>query len=560
MFYKKSKIIVITCCFLFCIEIGDARVSDSKILENVKELEKMISCGMKEFQIPGIACCISRKGKTVYKACFGVVSHEDTEKIDNNTIFPIASLTKNLTGVLICALVDDKKIKFEDKVGKYLPDFFLSNEHITKNITILDLVSMTSGCSSYAMEMFWYAGYSKDKILKSLRFARQKFGSFQKEYAYQNIIFGILGEIIEKATGERYEDVLQRYILDKMNMENASAIPLKCSKSFFSYAKYRISRFGSDCKMYGFSKAIQMFFTSLWQYKSKKVVKSNALVLGKIQTLPFTDIFQTLPATAGINLSLNDLAKWAEVLAGQGDWHGKQIISPENFHKMTQPIGKICNLKDDNNWFPLERMNRENIAFGIGAFNVLYGDEQKNWRMLISWGGVYGITSGVFCAIDEDISIGILCNFGGTANTMFMSKIAFQFFDLCLGLPSIDWIQKEKDQNKETKKNNNNFEKYLSSTNLAASDVLKNYVGVFSHEICNFVISVENNDLILNNDIRKVKLKHVNQDIFEFYDKDFCENFLDNKDYVFFHRDEQNKIYSLSISCFDHDKLNFVRQ
>ena len=537
------------------------KINKEDILKHTQNLENMIQKGMNELNIPAVAYCISKGGETIHKACFGVAETGASRAIDENTVFPVASMSKNITAVLLFALIEDNKLKLEDKVIKYIPDFFLSNQHVSQNITILDLVSMGSGGKHFAMDCLFAAEYPKETIIKSLCYAKQIAGNFQKKYTYQNIIFGILGDIFEIATGEKYEDLVQKYLFNKLNMTNASAIPLEYEKSFFGYLKYRISRFSADCKRCGFFGAISDFFANLWTHQTKKIVTGHSLVDEKLVKLPFSKIFHVFPATSGISLSLNDLTKWTEMMSNHGAYQNKQLISAKNFEKMHSNITNISNFKEGNPLFPLERVKQDEISYGVGIFNILYGDlDQMPKQLSFHMGGIYGATACFYFSIDDDVSIGILCNIGGTANTLFMSKIAFQFFDLYFGLKDFDWISKELSEKELIRSQILQNYLYMKEKNLGAIGDFKDYVGTYGNNILDITISAQNNDLFLDNGIKKIKLTHVNRDIFEFHNKELFTNYLDNKDFVFFQRDKNNKINNISISCFESDKFKFVRK
>ena len=100
-----------------------AKISDEEILNKIPEIEKVIANGLKKIKIPGATLAISRKDKVLYCNAFGqtAISGYQPKDADTQTLFSVSSVSKNVTAVLVGALVDDGKIAFSDKVRIYYP-------------------------------------------------------------------------------------------------------------------------------------------------------------------------------------------------------------------------------------------------------------------------------------------------------------------------------------------------------------------------------------------------------------------------------------------------------
>ena len=93
---------------------------------------------------PGMAIAIVKDDKMVFAKGYGVRELGKDDKVDENTVFAIASNTKAFTTASLAILVDEKKIAWNDKVSKYLPDFQMYDPWVTSELTIRDLVSHRS--------------------------------------------------------------------------------------------------------------------------------------------------------------------------------------------------------------------------------------------------------------------------------------------------------------------------------------------------------------------------------------------------------------------------------
>lgn len=86
-------------------------------------LDFYIERGMKNWEIPGAAVLIVKDGKVVFQKGYGVTELGKQNKVDENTLFMIGSNTKAFTGTALALLELEQKLKLDDKVIKYLPDF-----------------------------------------------------------------------------------------------------------------------------------------------------------------------------------------------------------------------------------------------------------------------------------------------------------------------------------------------------------------------------------------------------------------------------------------------------
>src|SRR5688572_10333512 len=107
-------------CFLF--SIPSSAQTPSFITDS---LDSYIHRGMAQWQIPGLAIAVIKDGKTVLMKSYGVRETGKEEKVDENTLFIIASNSKLFTGTAIAMLDHEKKLSLNDKVTKYIPWFKL---------------------------------------------------------------------------------------------------------------------------------------------------------------------------------------------------------------------------------------------------------------------------------------------------------------------------------------------------------------------------------------------------------------------------------------------------
>lgn len=540
------------------------KISDAKVKQAIDTIIPIVKSGLKKVNIPGGYLIVTQKDKIVYIESFGntTVSNNNPSSVNNNTVFPVSSISKNITAFLVGALVDDGKIKWDDKVRKYDKDFFLHSEELSAELTIQDLISHCSGFKHFSADSLWSGGYSCIKAVDSFKYLKQKPGVFRKYYGYQNVIFGLVGSILEKATGEKYEDLVKKYLFDKMDMKNSSAIDLKYEKSRIGHMKYLASRFKYDINKNGFFTTVWHFIKDIFTFKTKNVSLSHSRYMDTIYPVDPNGYFHVFPATAGLAFSANDFAKFVQMVLNGGVYNNKTIVKKETFEKITSKIVEINNIKDDDFTFKKERFPREDMSYGIGTFITKYGNNGKDTRKVIfHMGGACGAASFYIVSPEDDIGVGCVINLGGVSHTMFAEYICNNFLDLCFDFKGIDWVQEELNRKNTLENKKKSFENNIKQVLSPMANINK-YVGTYTSDIygdINVTLN-KNNKLVISNGIKSTELQHVNGNIFKFPSKNMLISYFDSDEYIAFRNDQFNNIVSFYISCFAEGDTIFKRK
>ena len=538
-------------------------ISDEEILKNIPNFEKVMTDGLEKIKIPGATLSIARADKVLYFKAFGKTAmpgYQSTEATPQ-TLFSVSSVSKNISAILVGALVDAGKISFNDKVRKYYPEFFICNEELSNEFTIQDLISHSSGLKHFSGDSLLKAGYDNEKILNAFRFFKQKPGEYRKYYGYQNIVYGIIGIVLEKATGEKYEDLVQKYIFDKMEMKNSSAIRLDAEASKLGYFRYLLSRFSHDRHKMGLFRAVWSLFAKTIKHKSKMVADIHTRRLENIVHLEHTDFYHKFPATSGISLSAEDFAKWLAMLANKGTYKGQQIVSEHTFDKLTSDIVTIKDIKDEDVTFVKSRFMREDMHYGMGFFNAKYADNGRNARKIyFHMGGIRGSTAFLSISPSDDIAVGVSCNLGGVAMTRFCEYAVNAVLDIIFNFNQIDWVQEDVDKIIKYRKKNNKFWNEIQHNNPTPMDKTENYTGTYTSEMYGDIkIDTKDNQMYVTNGNKQTSLKHLNGDIFAFPGIDMSDSPFEGDEYVIFRRDENRKINSCIVTSLNENDNVFTK-
>lgn len=172
-------------------------------------------------QSPGAAVSIRRNGKVLYEKGYGQANLEYSIPITTESIFHVASISKQFTVFSILLLAQEGKLSLDDDIRKYIPEM----PDFGKKITLRHLASHTSGLRDQ-WELLSLAGWKMDdvitqeQLLKTLY--RQKALNFDpgEEYQYCNSGFTLLAEVVERVSGKRFAAFTQEHIFTPLGMSH----------------------------------------------------------------------------------------------------------------------------------------------------------------------------------------------------------------------------------------------------------------------------------------------------------------------------------------------------
>lgn len=175
-------------------------------------------------RVPGLSVGIVYKGRLVYSQGFGYADIKSKRLATAKTCYRIASISKTFTAVAIMQLVEQKKIKLEDRVIKHLPWFKMNSSKInSNNITIQQLLSHRGGVWRDGDTPHWVDGRFPDiqKLKQSISANTLVFTSDQ-QFKYSNFGYAILGQIINQVSGLSYNDYVDKYIIKKLKLSQTA--------------------------------------------------------------------------------------------------------------------------------------------------------------------------------------------------------------------------------------------------------------------------------------------------------------------------------------------------
>jgi CubicO group peptidase (beta-lactamase class C family) len=180
---------------------------------------------------PGMVAMLIRNGQVRWQTAFGLADLETHRPITLDTQFELASMTKQFTAMAIMILSDEGKLKFDDTLDKYCPEFPM----YARTIHIRDLLLHVSGLPDYEELMVGTIGddffrsskgpraaheFTSAEVLKTLSLQPKTKFAPRSRFEYSNSGYEVLGQIIERVSGKRYAEFLKEKVFDPLGMHD----------------------------------------------------------------------------------------------------------------------------------------------------------------------------------------------------------------------------------------------------------------------------------------------------------------------------------------------------
>ena len=196
---------------------------------NNQKLDAMIVQGIKDWKVPGLAAIVVKDGKVVFQKTYGVKNVQTKEPVNENTLFAMASTTKAIVALSLGMLVDEGKLKWDDKVVEHLPYFRLSDPYITANARVKDLLTHNLGIGN--ADLLWFIdSTSTRQTLKNFQHAKKAY-PLRGGFVYQNIMYVAAGEVIGAVSGKHWTDFVKERVFTPLEMNRTQAKAINIRKA-----------------------------------------------------------------------------------------------------------------------------------------------------------------------------------------------------------------------------------------------------------------------------------------------------------------------------------------
>jgi len=396
-------------------------------------LDKYIEREMERWNVPGAAVAIVKDGKVIAMKGYGIRETGKTDKVDENTLFQIASNSKAFTGTSIALLDYQKRLSLDDKATKWLPYFKLNDELATREVTVKDLLCHRIGFQTFQSDLLnWNCNLSRKELIANMRNVKPVYG-FRAHYGYCNSGFLAAGEIIPAVTDTSWDDFLKYHFF----------IPLKMNHTSTTYKT--IIADDNACKPY-------------------------TIVNDKLVLLPYANVDNLGPA-ASINSCVKDLSNWLLMQLDSGRFDGKRIFPYEVLQTATTSNMIVRDMPATS--------GATFQTYGLGWFMLDYHGK----RIIRHDGGSDGFVTTTCFVPALNLGITVLTN---TDANSFYAALRTQIIDAYMNLPYSNHSEKiYKAVSANTKLENAEINKMRESAAKKPKQTMKNedYAGKYKNEV-----------------------------------------------------------------------------
>ena len=183
--------------------------------------DRAIDDAIARYHLPGIAVGVIEDGKIVHVRTAGEIEAGTAQPVSSRSLFKIASNSKAMTASVLARLVQAGKLRWEDPVVKYLPDFAMHDPWVTQHMQVRDLLVHNSGLPEGGGDlMLWPEpnAFTRADIVHGLRHIKPAY-EFRSGYAYDNLLYVVAGEVAAAAGGAPYEELVRREIFEPLGLD-----------------------------------------------------------------------------------------------------------------------------------------------------------------------------------------------------------------------------------------------------------------------------------------------------------------------------------------------------
>lgn len=333
------------------------------------QIEEKIRGYMDECKTVGMAVVLVKGDKVIYQKAFGYRDKDTREPLDINDIFRIASISKSFSGMSIMQLVEAGKISLDDDINKILGMDIRNPRYPDIPVTVKMLLSHTSsmkdgGGSNLYCDLTYVDKSKTDK--KTIRETAWLPYPPGKGYKYCNRALNIIGLIIEKVSGERFDEYVLNHILKPIGVDNAGFNLDSLDSSTFT-------------RLYIYNQKMKRLDPG------KGYVRNNELKVANGTYQIGTDGCYWSP-TGGMKISAPNLAKWMMTLRNGGVApNGNRIISEEGCKKLLSPVTpgdpgtQYCLTTRIETRFIKGKTLKGHTGSAHGLFSCMYFCPEEDW-------------------------------------------------------------------------------------------------------------------------------------------------------------------------------------
>lgn len=422
----------IVACSLLAPAQSKAPVKSAAPRSSLQDFDAYVNRVMQDWKVPGAAIAIVKDGKVVLSKGYGQRDVKNNLPVTEQTLFPIASITKSFTVATLGTLATEGKLDWDKPVRDYLPDFRLSDDVLTARVTPRDLVTHRTGLPRH--DATWYrSGLTRDEMYSRLRYLQPN-RDLRREFQYNNLMFMTAGYLAGKLGGSTWEDAVTARIFQPLGMRSS----------------------GFD---FGGSFKSATDVAHPYRKDDKEAIHEAPIYPGD----------PALGPAGAIVSNLSDMTQYLLMYVNHGKHGDRQIVSEADIRQMISPQMVIHGADVD------PEIGYDN--YGMGLFVSSY----RGHKYVEHGGNLDGFSLLFSFLPDENIGSVILLNMEASS---LREVLAYNIADRMMGLDPVDWNKRELDRYFAFKKSDDEArdKNYVPRrTGTQFSHPIEEYVGEYSN-------------------------------------------------------------------------------
>jgi CubicO group peptidase (beta-lactamase class C family) len=338
----------------------------TNIHAQVENIAPAIQQIFKEEKVVGLSVAVVKDNKIIYTNSFGNSNLETGAPLTNKNIFRIASISKSFSATSIMQLIDAGKLDLDEDVSNLVGFVIRHPKYPETVITLRLLMSHLSSINDSE-------GYfSLDYINPAKNPNWQKcYNDYEpgKGYQYCNLNFNMVGTIIERTSGERFDQYVKHHILDPLGLYGGYCIDSLDKSRFATIYDYNVD-------------------------SAKFIMSPNAYAARSEEIASYTMGYSTpiFSPTGGMKISATDLAKYMTMHMNYGRYKDGRIISKKSSKLMQTPLSV-----EENYGFALENTTKMvdeiplvgHTGSAYGLFSAMFFDPKKKYGIVVISNGCH---------------------------------------------------------------------------------------------------------------------------------------------------------------------------
>ncbi|WP_040778948.1 serine hydrolase [Nocardia pneumoniae] len=337
-------------------QIAGVPIPDGQLDDAVAELDDLAEGLLTSSGVPGMAVAVVHGGKVVYGKGFGVRNVITEEKVDADTVFQLASVSKPIGATVVARRIAAGGLEWDTPVHRLLPSFALADPYVTEHVTIGDLYAHRSGLPDHAGDLLEDLGYDRQQVIDRLRLL--PLGAFRDSYEYTNFGLTAAAVAVASAAGTDWETLSEQTIYDPLGMDSTSS----------RYADF-IARANR--------------------------AEGHVLVDGKYAVANPPRQPDAQSPAGGVSSSVTDLGKWMAMVLANGSAGGSVLVPPEDLLPAISP--QVVSA-------PPKTPDARAGFYGFG-FNV---SDSPAGRVVLGHSGAFGLGAGTAFTLIPSADVGIV--------------------------------------------------------------------------------------------------------------------------------------------------------